>query len=342
MKAVILVGGEGTRLRPLTETTPKPLLPFMNRPFLAHVLDHLAAHGVDEAVCSSPYLESTFHSFLESRRGQPPAVRWVTEPEALGTAGAVAGAGQHLDGSFFVLNGDILTDLDLAALMRFHRERDAVATITLTQVADARPFGLVETDPDGRVLAFKEKPSVPVAGTVNAGTYVLETEALEAIPPGKVSIERETYPLLIEQGRRVFGFVGKGYWLDLGTPQAYLKGHVDTLDERVDLFRGMSRPFLARDVRIDAAATVGEHVVCADGVAIGAGARVDRAVLHAGAGVGARAIVEGSILGRGSQVGEDAVVRGSVLGEDAVIEGGAQIEDARVRPGEHLALGAPR
>ena len=340
MKAVILVGGEGTRLRPLTETTPKPLLPFMNRPFLAHVLDHLAAHGVEEAVCSSPYLEDTFHPFLESRRDLPPGVRWVTEPDALGTAGAVAGARGHLDGPFFVLNGDILTDLDLSALLRFHREREAMATITLTEVADARPFGLVETDADGRVLAFREKPSEPVAGTVNAGTYVLDPDALDAIPPGKVSIERETYPLLIEQGRPVFGFVGTGYWRDLGTPQAYLDGHLDTLDGLVDLFRGMSRPFLAADVVAGAGAMIGEHVVCSDGAAIGAGARVDRSVLHADVRVGPRAVVEGSILGRGSEVGEDAVVRGSVLGDGAVVEAGAEVRDAKVRPGEHLVLGA--
>ena len=340
MKAVILVGGEGTRLRPLTETTPKPLLPFMNRPFLAHVLDHLGAHGVEEAVCSSPYLEATFHTFLESRRDMPPTVRWITEPEALGTAGAVAGAKEHLDGSFFVLNGDILTDLDLGALLGFHQERGAVATITLTEVADARPFGLVETDAEDRVLAFREKPSDPVAGTVNAGTYVLEPEALDAIPAGKVSIERETYPLLIEQGRPVFGFIGKGYWRDLGTPEAYLDGHLDTLDGRVDLFRGVSRPFLAADVLVDAAARIGEHVVCSDGAAIGAGARVDRSVLHAEVRVGSGAVVEGSILGRGSEVGDGAVVRDSVLGDGAVVEAGAEVTDAKVRPGERLVLGA--
>ena len=340
MKAVVLVGGEGTRLRPLTETTPKPLLPFMNRPFLAHVLDHLAAHGVEEAVCSSPYLESTFHGFLESRRDALPAVRWITEPEALGTAGAVAGAKPHLDGPFLVLNGDILTDLDLSALLRFHREREAIATITLTEVADARPFGLVETDDDGRVLAFREKPSEPVAATVNAGTYVLDPEALEAIPPGKVSIERETYPLLIERERPVYGFIGKGYWRDLGTPQAYLDGHLDTLDGRVDLFRGMSRPFLADDVVAGEGAAIGEHVVCAGGVVIGPGARLDRSVLHAGVRIGPRAVVEGSILGTGSEVGEGAVVRGSVLGDGAVVAAGAEVTDAKVRPGERPAVGA--
>jgi mannose-1-phosphate guanylyltransferase len=339
MKAVILVGGEGTRLRPLTETTPKPLLPFMNRPFLAHVLDHLAAHGVEEAICSSPYLESEFHAFLESRRDRPPAIRWITEEQPLGTAGAVGGARAHLDDTFLVLNGDILTDLDLGALLGSHRDRGAVATITLIEVKDARPFGLVDMDRDGRVVAFREKPAEPVAGTVNAGTYVLEPAALRAIPSGTaVSIERETFPSLIAGGSRVQGFVGRGYWRDLGTPAAYLQGHFDALDGLVDVFRDVSRPFLAGDVRVDPEATVGERVVCGEEVVVAAGSRVDRSVLHARAAVGPRAVVEGSILGRDSRVGAAAVLRDAVLGDGAEVEAGATVEDARVGPGEHVAV----
>ena len=339
MKAVVLVGGEGTRMRPLTETTPKPLLPFMNRPFLAHVLDHLAAHGVEEAICSSPYLEAVFHSFLASRGGSPPLVRWITEPEPRGTAGAVAGAREHIDDSFFVLNGDILTDLDLTALLHHHRERGAVATITLTEVADARPFGLVERDPDGRVLAFREKPSEPVPGTVNAGTYVLEPSVLDAIPSGRmVSIERETYPDLIARDGPVHGYVGRGYWRDLGTPAAYLQGHLDALDGRLDLFRGTSAPFLADPGGIDAGSDIGTHVVAAEGVAVARGAVVDRSVLHTRASVGADAVVEGSILGVGSAVGAGARVRDAVLGEGAVIPSGAGAVDVRLRPGEHLTV----
>ena len=337
MKAVVLVGGEGTRMRPLTETTPKPLLPFMNRPFLAHVLDHLAAHGVREAICSSPNLEAVFHSFLESRRGMAPRVRWITEPQPLGTAGAVAGAREHLDGSFFVLNGDILTDLDLTALLRHHRERGAVATITLTQVADARPFGLIERDDDGRVLAFREKPADLVPGTVNAGTYVLEPTVLDAIPSGRmVSIERETYPNLIARGVAVHGYVGRGYWRDLGTPAAYLQGHLDALDGRLDLFRGTSAPLLAEPAGIEPGAEVGTHVVAAEAVAVAGGAVVDRSVLHAGVRIGAGAVVQNSILGKGSEIGEGAHIRDAVLGEGAVIPAGARATEVRLRPGERL------
>ena len=158
MKAVVLVGGEGTRLRPLTETMPKPLLPLMDRRSLDHVLDHLARHGVHEVVLSSPYLESTFHPFIESR-GSEPRITWITETEPLGTGGAIVNALDHLDDEpFFALNGDILTDLDLTAMRTFHAEDAAAVTIALHHVEDARAFGLVATEPDGRVLAFREKP----------------------------------------------------------------------------------------------------------------------------------------------------------------------------------------
>ena len=189
MKAVVLVGGEGTRLRPLTETIPKPLVDFLDRPFLHRVLEHLAAYGVEEAILSSPYLESTFEPFLESRRGGGPALIWITEDEPLGTAGAIANARPHLDGPTFVLNGDILTDLDLGALAARHRETGAVATITLTRVEDARPYGLVATD-GTRVLEFREKPEEAIPGDVNAGTYVLEPEALDGLPAGPLRAHR--------------------------------------------------------------------------------------------------------------------------------------------------------
>jgi NDP-sugar pyrophosphorylase family protein len=341
LKAVVLVGGEGTRLRPLTETIPKPLLPFMNRAFLDQVLDHLAEYGVDEAICSSPYLESMFHGFLESRRGVPPKVRWITEMEPLGTAGAIAGAREHLDQTFLALNGDVLTDLDLGALLAFHRERGARATIALSSVDDARAFGLVETDPRGRVLAFREKPADPVPGTINAGTYVLEPEVLERIPVGTmVSIERETYPELIEDGEPVFGFEGDGYWLDVGTPEAYLAAHLDALDGRIEGYRGLRGPVLAADAAIEPGAVVGTHVVLGPSAAVTAGARVDRAVLHQGARVGVDAVVEDSILGPGSVVEDGAELRAGVLAERASLAGGVRAERVRIGPGERLE-GAP-
>ena len=333
MKAVVLVGGEGTRLRPLTETVPKPLVPFMNRAFLHHALDLLAAHGVHEVILSSPYLETQFRSFLRERRGDP-AVAWITEETPLGTCGAIAGAAELLDDTFLVCNGDILTDLDLSALVAFHRERAAVATIALTRVEDARPFGLVETGDDGRVLAFREKPAEPVPGTVNAGTYVLEPRALERVPRGAaVSIERETFPDLIERGEPVYAFVGDAYWRDLGTPESYVAAHEDALAGRIRGIEAAS-PMVAADAEIHSGASVGEGVVLGSGASVAAGATVERAILHAGARIGRDAKVEGVVLGPASEIGDGALVRDSVLGDGARVAPGARVEGERIRPGE--------
>jgi mannose-1-phosphate guanylyltransferase len=333
MKAVVLVGGEGTRLRPLTEAVPKPLIPFMNRPFLDQVLDHLATHGVSEAILSSPYLESGFRGFLESREGQIPAVTWITEKMPLGTSGAVAGALDLLDDTFLVLNGDILTELDLTALIDFHRRRKALGTIALTRVDDARPFGLVETEEDGRILAFKEKPAEPIPGTVNAGTYVLEPQALAEVPRDvMVSIERETFPDLIGRGERLFAFVSDGYWRDLGTPEAYLQAHFDALEGK--LGRSYDRPLVGEGSMVSPDARVGTMAVLGDGSAVAAGASVDRSVLHQGASVGEGAVVEESVLGSGARVAAGAVVRDSLLAAGSSASPGAQLDSAKVRPGD--------
>jgi mannose-1-phosphate guanylyltransferase/phosphomannomutase len=342
MKAVVLVGGEGTRMRPLTETTPKPLLPFMNRPFLDQVLDHLGRHGVEEAICSSPYLESVFRGFLDARGDAIPRVRWITETEPLGTAGAIAGAREHVDETFFALNGDVLTDLDLSGLAGFHRERGAQATITLEPVEDARPFGLVETDNEGRVLAFREKPSELIPGTINAGTYVLEPSVLDHIPAGTmVSIERETFPALIEGGAPVFGFVSDGYWRDLGTPEAYLAAHMDALDGRIEGFRELTGPLVGPAADVDPEARVGRDVILGPSAVVAARARIDRSILHERVRVHTDALVEGSILGPGSVVEHGAEIRGSVLAAEASVGPGVRAHDVRVGPAERLEADAP-
>jgi len=334
VKAVVLVGGEGTRLRPLTETLPKPLLPFMNRPFLDHVLDHLAAHGVNEVICSSPYLEERFRGFLEARTSAP-AISWITETQPLGTAGAIAGARDHLDGTFLALNGDILADIDLAGLVKTHRDRGATATIALTAVDDARPFGLVETAEDGRVEAFLEKPEARIAGHVNAGIYVLEPHALDGVSPGvAVSIERDTYPELIRHGEPVYGAVADGYWLDLGNPAAYLRGHIDALDGRLAAYRGVAGPVVGERARVDPTARLEKHVVIGPGTDVGADASVERSVLHQGASVGRGAIVSDSVLGPGSHVEAGAHVRETVLAEGARVPGGLRLEGASLGPGQ--------
>jgi mannose-1-phosphate guanylyltransferase len=337
MKAVVLVGGEGTRLRPLTETIPKPLVPLMDRASLDHVLDHLARHGVHEVVLSSSYLEEPFHAFIQGRRGDP-AITWITETEPLGTGGAIVNALEDLGGdtTFLALNGDILTDLDLTAMVAMHRERGAAATIALTHVEDARPFGLVPTEPDGRVIEFREKPAELVPGDINAGTYALEVEALLGWPRGEnASIERDIFPRLISDRRPVYGFVSDAYWLDLGTPEKYLQAHLDLLDGRVHGHPAYAAPFVQTDA-VDPGASVGRHVALGHGVAVAAGADLEESVLLDWAIVGRSAVVRRSILGPRSSVGEGARVVDSVLGADATIGAGVSLEGARVGTGEEI------
>ena len=334
MKAVVLVGGEGTRLRPMTETIPKPLLWLMERPSLDHVLDHLARHGVHEVVLSSSYLESPFHAFIEARHGDP-RIRWITETEPLGTGGAIVNAleGLHSGEPFFALNGDILTDLDLTEMMALHRVRGAVATIALHHVDDARPFGLVPTEPDGRVLEFREKPAELVPGDINAGTYVLDPSALEGWRAGEnVSIERQIFPALITSGLPVYGFLSEAYWLDLGTPEKYLQAHFDILEGRVDGER-YAAPFVAPGAEVHLRARLGRWVVVGSDAMVGADAEVDDSVLHSGAVVEAGARVFGSILGPRSRVGAGATVAGCALAEGARIRPGARIDGERVSAG---------
>jgi mannose-1-phosphate guanylyltransferase len=335
MRAVVLVGGEGTRMRPLTETIPKPLIPLVDRPFLHLVLDHLATHGIHEVLLSSSYLEDAFASFLRDRHGDP-TVTWITEAAPLGTGGAIANAARHLDDTFLVLNGDILTDLDLTAMIGFHRERKAVATIALTPVEDARPFGLVDLNESGRVLAFREKPADPVAGLVNAGTYVLEPQAIEGVRSDRsVSVEREVFPVLIRNGSAVFGFSAPAYWIDLGTPEKYLRATFDALEGRV---RGFSyvAPHVDRSAKVSLRAHLGRWVVAGPASKVGDEAEVEDTVLFAGSVVEPGAKVRDSIIGPGAVVGSGAVVEGAILAEGSRVAPGVSTNGARVGAGQTL------
>ncbi|HEX9411109.1 MAG TPA: NDP-sugar synthase [Actinomycetota bacterium] len=333
MKAVVLVGGEGTRLRPLTETIPKPLIPLVDRPFLDHVLDHLATHGVEDALLSSPYLEEVFASFLRDRHGGP-RLTWITEPTPLGTAGAVANAAREIREAFLVLNGDILTDLDLSRVLAHHREAGAIATIALAPVEDARPYGLVRVSEDGRVLEFREKPQQAIPGLVNAGTYVLEPGAVRDVPPGRaVSIEREVFPALIDSDAPVHGYVSRDYWKDLGTPESYLRATFDALEGRV---KGLSyaAPFADPTAHVSLRCHLGRWVVIGPAARIEDDAEVEDSVLLAGAVVEEAARVRDSIVGPGARIGRRAVLSGAVLAEGAVIPPGSSADGARVGAGE--------
>jgi len=343
MKAVVLVGGEGTRLRPLTSTSPKQMLPIVGVPMIERVLAHLAAHGVDGAILSLGYLP---HAFMEAypkgvAAGIP--LTYAVEPEPLDTAGAVrfAAAFGGVDDTFVVVNGDVLTDLDLSGLVSFHRRRGAEGTIALHPVPDPSAFGVVPTDADGRVTAFVEKPPRDEAPTneINAGTYVLEASVLDRIPTGgRVSIERETFPAMVRQGV-LYARSDDGYWLDTGTPASYLQAHRDLISGRrgplpdagvVDRGDGV---YLQGDSLIDGEVE-GPSVVF-DGCEIVAGAKVVRSVVGAGSVIAAGAVVVDSVLMDGCLVASDASVAGSVLGPRATVG-----QRGDVRPTSVLGAGA--
>ncbi|HEX4864419.1 MAG TPA: NDP-sugar synthase [Acidimicrobiales bacterium] len=322
MKAVVLVGGEGTRLRPLTLTTPKQMLPVGGRPMIERVIGGLGQHGITEVVLSLGYRPDAFTRAYPDGRCAGLAMRYAVEPEPLDTAGAIAFAADDagIDETFLVLNGDVLTGLDVGALIRFHRDHAAEATIALTPVEDPSRFGVVPTDSDGRVIAFIEKPPRDEAPTnlINAGTYVLEPSILGRIPRGRrVSIERETFPLVVDD-RGLFALASDADWLDAGTPATYLAANLR--------YAGPPGP----TVELADGAEVVSSVI-GEGVKVGAGAVVRESVLFDGSVVGPGARVCSSIIGTAAKVEKDAVVTDlTVIGYEAVVQGGERISGGRV------------
>jgi mannose-1-phosphate guanylyltransferase len=325
MQALILVGGEGTRLRPLTNTVPKAVMPLAGRPFLSYMIEWLARHGVDDVVLACGFGADRVREVLGE--GGSPRLRYVEEPEPRGTAGAIKFSAEQLGESFLALNGDVLTDLDLSALIGFHRERRARATLGLYPVDDATGYGLVRRDDGGGVLEFLEKPAEPQPGEINAGTYALERSVLDLVPAGRmVSIEHEVFPRLI--GKGLFAIPLRGYWMDIGTPQRYLQATWDILERRVETEIG--KQLDPEGKLIEQGAEVAEDVRVASPCLIQEGTRIDP-----GAVVGPRAVV-----GRGCQVGEGATVAGSVLHAECAIGVGATVHDAILAAGVEVNAGA--
>ncbi|QXC61436.1 NDP-sugar synthase [Aquihabitans sp. G128] len=338
MKAVVLVGGFGTRLRPLTLTTPKQMLPILHKPMIEHVLEHLASHGINEAVLSMGYRPDAFADAYPEGLCAGVKLHYAIEPEPLDTAGAIRFAARHagIADRFVVVNGDVLTDLDIGALVRFHDEHHGEGTIALHKVDDPSAFGVVPTEADGKVIAFVEKPPRDEAPTdlINAGTYVLEASVLDRIADGrKVSIEREVFPAMVADGV-LYATPGDTYWIDTGTPPKYLQS-------QMDLLRGVRGE---RAQGIHPSATIAPDAVVArsvigEGVEIGAGAAVRGSIVMPGAKVGAGAVVERAILGRRSVVGAGARVDDlAVLGDDAVVGPDLRVSGGSVGVGEHLEL----
>jgi mannose-1-phosphate guanylyltransferase len=329
MRAVVLAGGFGTRLRPLTATRPKQMLPIVNTPLIERIVGHLAAHGVDDVVLSMGYRPDAIVEAYPDGRCAGVRVTYAVEPEPLDTAGAIrfAAAQAGIEERFLVVNGDVLTDLDLGSFVAFHTGHGAEATIHLHPVEDPSRFGVVPTDPDGQVLAFVEKPAPGEAPTnlINAGTYLLEPSVLDRIPAGRrVSIERETFPALVADGA-LYACAGSSYWIDVGTPQQYLEAQMDLLDGTF----GSGVDGVHPAARVEPTAVV-ERSVLGPGVEVAAGARVERSVLLAGAQVGAGAEVCDSVLGAGAVVaGAAAVVGGTIVGDGEIVEQGTRLDGAR-------------
>ncbi len=330
MKAVVLVGGFGTRLRPLTLTAPKQMLPVVDRTMLEHVVGGLGRHGVDEVVLSLGYKEDVFREAFPDGECAGVALRYAVEPEPLDTAGAVRFAAEAagIDETFIVVNGDVFTDLDVRKVWDRHHEVGAEGTIALTPVDDPSRYGVVPTDPDGKVLGFVEKPPRETAPTnwINAGTYVLEPSVLARIDSGrKVSIERETFPAIVADGE-LWAVQSEAYWVDAGTPETYLQVQLDLIDG----VRGGEWNDVADSAMVASEADVHHSVVMPEAV-IEAGATVRDAVVSAGARIAAGATVDRSIVGPGAVVGADAHLRNlSMVGDSAVVDPGAELDGGRI------------
>ncbi len=365
MQAVILVGGEGTRLRPLTSTVPKPVVPLVDRPFIAFMLEWLTRHGVDDVIMSCGFLATAVRNVLGDGSAYGVRLRFVEEPDPRGTAGALKYAEELLDERFLMLNGDVLTDLDLTAQIAQHERTGAVATLALVGVEDPSAYGLVRTDDDGSVREFVEKPAPDQIDTnrISAGAYVLERSLLDLVPADRnVSIEREVWPRLVGQGLYAYGH--DAYWLDIGTPERYLQGTFDIVEGKVRTgvaerlagtylaiaedarLQGRTIPPAVVGRRVAAAADsqVGPLVVLGDGVTIGAGSTVERSVVLQGAEIGSDCVLRDCIVAAGVRIGDRTrITGGAVLGEGATI--GAEnvvTRGARVSPGVEIPDGGLR
>ena len=332
MQAILLVGGFGTRLRPLTLTTPKQMLPVMHRPMIEHAVSGLARHGVDRVVLALGYHDEAFRAAYPDGRCAGVELCCVVESEPLDTAGAIrfayATSGmEDSGGTFLVANGDVITDLDVTEMLRLHRSAGAEATIHLIEVEDPSRYGVVVTEAGGRVSAFVEKPPPPAPSNwINAGTYLMEPSVVGRIDGGRrVSVEREVFPAMAAAGT-LWALRQNTYWVDAGTPQTYLQVQLDLLDGR----RGPAAVGVSPEASVDPGAVVERSVVMA-GAAVGEGSVVRGSAVHSSAVIEAGAQVLDSVVGSGATVGQGArVTDGTLVGEHFDVEPGATLSEARV------------
>jgi mannose-1-phosphate guanylyltransferase len=348
-EAILLVGGQGTRLRPLTINTPKPMLPVAGVPCTEHQIARARQAGVTRIILGTSYRAEVFRDYFGDGAKFGVELVYAVEDHPMGTGGAIRNVADHLlsgpDDPVMVFNGDVLSGVDLANLLSRHAQSSAAVTLYLTRVDDPRAFGLVPTDPDGRVTAFLEKPRTQaeiVTDQINAGCYVFRRSVIDTIPAGRpVSVERETFPRLLAAGTRLQGVVDEGYWLDLGTPLAFVQGSADLVTGRAPspaVPGPTGEALVLPGAEVSAEALIGGGTVVGAGATVGAGAEVRGSVLLDGAVVSAGAVVRDSVIGAGAIIGAGATLDGVVVGDRAMIGPGNELtRGARVWPG--VALG---
>jgi mannose-1-phosphate guanylyltransferase len=337
--AIVLVGGQGSRLRPLTVTTPKPMLPTAGVPFLAHLLSRIAAAGIRRVVLGTAYRAEVFESYLGDGSALGLDLVCRPEPEPMGTGGGIRHAAEGLEQSeVVVFNGDILSGVDVRAVIGEHRRSGAEATLHLVRVPDPTAFGCVPTDGDGRVQAFLEKTLSPPTDQVNAGCYVFRRDVIARIPAGRpVSVERETFPGLLADGARLQGYVESSYWLDLGTPASYVRGSADLVQGAAPtsaLPGPTGTALLLPGAQVAASASLTDGTTVGAHVRIGDGSRVSGSVLMDGADIGDGAVIERSVVGPGASIGNETVIRDAVVGDGARIGASCELlAGVRIWPG---------
>jgi len=315
MQSLILAGGKGTRLRPLTTHTPKPIVPIAGRPFLLYQIELLKRADVRDILLSLSYQPQKIEDRLGDGSHYDVRIGYTFEASPLGTAGAYRNAAGLISGTTVVLNGDILTDIDLNDVIRFHRQRQALATIVLAPVANPADYGLVKTDADSRVVRFLEKPKPEdvTCDTINAGIYILEPAVMEYVPEDEPStFEYRVFPQLLEHSAPIYGYVWPGYWRDIGTPGSYLKANLDVLAGKIKLFE---RSPAERGEKFDVAAEIDDLSVVDSSCTIKAGVRILNSVVGRNCYIEERALIEDSVVRGGTRIGTAAVVRNSCIGK---------------------------
>ena len=367
MKAVVMAGGEGTRLRPLTSNQPKPMVPIVGKPCMEHILELLKDHGLEEVIVTLAFLPQAIRGYFGTGESLGMEIEYSVEETPLGTAGSVRLASDRLDDTFLVISGDALCDFDLSALVDFHKQKGAAVTIGLKSVENPLEFGIVVTDEDGRIERFLEKPSWSqvFSDTINTGVYVLEPEVLRHIPDDRpFDFSKELFPLLLEMGRPLYGYVMEGYWQDIGNLDQYRQANFDALDERVrlgipgirlrgniwvgegvdlaDLDEVEAPAFIGNYCRVAPDATVGEYSVLGASVTLREGARTTRSVIDASSHIGRSALVEGAIIGRSCDIRANARLHDGVAIGDEVVIGSESVvmPGVRIYPYKEVESGA--